>query len=39
MASIFDKLNLSNHETLVVLSSPQSFEDALGRAEGREDLA
>jgi len=34
MASIFDKLNLRDHETLVVLSSPQSFEDALGQLRG-----
>ena len=34
MTSIFDKLNFKDHETLVVLSAPPGFENALRQLKG-----
>jgi hypothetical protein len=34
VATLFDKLNLKDQETVVVLNSPPSFEDELRRLKG-----
>jgi hypothetical protein len=34
VAAIFDKLNLKDQETVVVIDSPPSFEDELRRLKG-----
>ena len=34
MATIFDKLNLKDQETIVVINPPHSFEDELRRLKG-----
>lgn len=34
MVTIFDKLNLKDHETIVVIDSPQSFEEELRLLKG-----
>jgi hypothetical protein len=34
VATIFEKLNLKDHETLVVINSPHSFEEELRRLKG-----
>src|SRR5262245_20463894 len=33
MATVFDKLNLKNHDDIVVLNAPATFEPELGRLE------
>ena len=34
VASIFDKLNLKDRKTVVVIDSPHSFEDELRQLKG-----
>lgn len=34
MATLFDKLNLKDHQTIVALDSPPSFEEELRRLKG-----